>query len=322
MQCVVFTLLLGFSLFTNANAETCKYKLPALIIVYDDGYIQDLTKALPVHQKMNAPAVSSINPDTIGNKGRLKRRHLHILELLGWEIASHGLYHAHLGRIKIKNRIKKGSTVLEISNAYLIEKRYSYSLHDPKTNRKENIEIVDIIIDDDKHYIQIKKPLHFNHTEDAYVTLTEKSMQREIYESKEKLRKFGFHATSFVFPYNGYTEQARNIVRKHYLFARVGQRKGYDFPKAFINTQPMKRHTLHAACFENDLITDEDLHELLKRTVQDHSLLILYAHSGNKNFSVSRLEKILQTAKDIGLNITTFQDLPADSAFFCPWPAP
>ncbi|MFW5906144.1 MAG: DUF2334 domain-containing protein [Desulfobia sp.] len=317
MRRVILPLLLVIALFTNANAVLCTDELPALIIVYDDGHIQDLTQALPVHQKMNAPAVSSINPDTLGNKGRLKRRHLHMLELWGWEIASHGLYHAHLGKNKIKNRIKKGSTIVEISNAHLIEKRYRYSLYDPNTNTKEEFDVEDIIIDDDKHYIQVKNPLLFNHTKDAYVTLTKNSMQKEIYGSKEILREMGFRVTSFVFPYNGYTEQAKNIVRKHYLFARVGQRKGCDFPKAFINTSPMKCRTLHAACFENELITDEDLHELLKRTVQEHSLLILYAHSGKESFSVKRLENIIQTARDLGLNITTFQKLMADSAFFC-----
>ncbi len=317
MQQVIFSLLLVIFLFTNANAVLSTDSFPALVIVYDDGHIQDLNKALPMHQKMNAPAVSSVNPDTLGNKDRLNRKHLHNLELFGWEIASHGMYHAHLGKNNVMNRPKAGNAIIELENAHLIEKRYRYILYDPKTKNKEIIEVEDTIFFNDKHYIQTKDPLLFKYTKEAYVILTKKSMQKEIDGSKEKLREMGFQVKSFVYPYNGHTEKSEDIVRKHYLFARTGQREGHNFPKAFINTPPMNCREINAACFEKNLITDNDLDELLHRTVQDHGLLVLYAHSGNKNFSAQRLEHILQTAKDIGLNITTFQDLSADSAFFC-----
>lgn len=61
-------------------------------------------------------------------------------------------------------------------------------------------------------------------------------MKKEITGSRKKLLNMGFWTTSFMYPYNGYSEQAKDIVKKHYHFARGGQRKGQNYPEAFINT--------------------------------------------------------------------------------------
>lgn len=308
------TLSFIFSL-TNVNAVSAKDLFPALIIVYDDGYIQDLTKALPVHQKMDVPAVSSINPSSIGDKNKMSTEDLHILLSNGWEIASHGQYHAFLGRIKVKSNIKRYTNKIEVENAHFVEERYEYLLWDDQ--KKEQIKIDDIINKKNKSYIKTKYPILSNYSDKSYIKLTQESMKKEIAGSQKKLLNMGFWSTSFIYPYNGYTEQAKNMVKNHYHFARGGQRRGQNFPEDFINAKPLNCFELKGTCFENDLIEDHNLKELLKHTVQTQGLLILYAHTGVEGFSEDRLEYILRTAQDLGLNIVTFQDLIANSVSLC-----
>ncbi len=317
-SCII--ILFAFSsifLLTKIDTVFCETVLPAIIIVYDDGYIHDITKAFPVHQKMNAPAVSSINPDTIGNRERMNTEGLKKLQSAGWEISSHGLYHAHLGPIKINKKANKGSTYIKVSNAYLLDKRYMYYIQEKNSNKKEKISIEKIIINKNNHYISIKSLLKSNYSKNAFIIMHKESMRKEIAESKNRLSKLGFPVISFVYPYNGISKQAKGIVREHYFFARAGKAEKEDFPEAFINVPPMKCRELKGTCFENDLIDDKDLDKLLERTAQLRGLLILYAHSGDENFCVQRLKHILKTAEDLGMNIVTFRDLITASTLIC-----
>lgn len=318
LKCVIicFTFLIVI-LFTRANTVCGENILPAVIIVYDDGCIQDFTKSFPVHQKVNAPAVSAVNPETIGNRDRMSLDHLRQLHSAGWEVASHGLYHAHLGQLKTTSRPEKGDKSIEVDNAYLIDKRYRYCLHDIEAKKNEKIDIKDIVTDNKKHSIILKNKIKYNYSRKSYIVMHEKSMYKEIVESKYKLLKLGFSGVSFVYPYNGSSRQAQNIVRKHYVFARAGRAEKESFPEAFINIPPIECRKLKGACFEKDLITDKDLETLLVKTAQLRGLLILYGHSGNENFCPQRLKHVLKTAKDLNVNIVTFRDLAAASARIC-----
>ncbi len=313
MTSCLFILFSFLILAGQTNAAASKEILPAIIIVYDDGHIQDFTKAFPVHKNMNAPAVSAVNPDTLGNKGKLKLKHLYTMVHSGWEVSSHGLYHTHLGFNKVHNKPLKGFNIIEVENAHLLEKRYSYYLEDTKTNSKrEQIEIEDVLIYDDKHYIKTKEPISYDYSDKAKVVLDKKSMHKESLESKEILSDIGFNVVSFVYPYNGYTDQSKDIVQKNYKFARAGKSEPGPFPESFINTFPIKCHKLKGVCFESDLLTDNDLDTLLKETVQTNGLLILYAHTNKPTFCLQRLENILRTAQQLDLNIITFKDLPSN----------
>ncbi|MFW5856043.1 MAG: polysaccharide deacetylase family protein [Bacillota bacterium] len=297
--------IISVSLMSVSLAEDI---YPALIIVYDDGYTEDVEKALPVHEKMGVPAVSAVNPDTLGNEGIMDERDLKKLYDSGWEIASHGLYHSALTLNKVIVRAQKGDMRLRVSNATLIEDRYNYLLYNVYTGDSEEVEIAES--NDEKNELKLEEKLQKDYSkEGTYVKLTQKALKKEIGDSKEKLNELGFEVRSFVYPYNGVIEEAEEIVRQNYKLARGGRKEGEDFPEAFINTPPLDYYRLKGVSFETDRLTTEDLDQLLNKTVDLQGLLILYAHTGQEGFDSERLEYILRTARILRINVITLKDL-------------
>ncbi len=305
-------LLFFFSpLVASATAVPAQQLLPAIIIVYDDGHIQDLTKAFPVHHELDKPAVAAVNPDTLGNQGVLNKNDLQYLQTSGWEIASHGQNHAFLGPNQVQQQITKGARLIKIDNPHFVEKRYNYLLFNNDSEKVERIQIEEIFIFEDKSFIKTRKPVDNDYfSSETFIMPCMASMQTEIVNSKHELENLELNINSFVYPYNAYTSWAKDIAQKHYNFARAGITKHTIDPEDKINFPPLDCHSLKALCFETDFMTDHDLMKMIEVTKNSHGLLILYAHSGNKGFCTKRLELILQSAQKMEINVLTFQDLP------------
>ena len=284
--------------------------LPALVLVYDDGYKEDVEVALPIHQKHGVPAVSAVNSSMIGKDNFLDQADLLLLQNNGWEIASHGKYHTALIYCSINEDIKSGAQKININNANIIETRYSYYIYDYAQKTGEVINLKKRIKKKDNTYFKLTDKIKNNYQkESSYVMLTKQAMQKEIVKSKKKLQAMGLDVHNFVYPYNGYTDPARTIVKKHYTFARGGPQNGQAFPDRFINKFPLAQYNLKGVAFENNQIGREHIDQILIKGTKNKSLLIFYAHTRNENFSPNRLEYIIKKAKQLNYNITTFNDL-------------
>jgi len=291
--------------------EKEKIEFPAIIIMYDDGHIQDYTEAFPIHQKYNIPGVSAVNPGTLGKINRLDTGHLIIMEQNGWEIANHGHYHAALIYNSVTQTPKKGDDRLYVNNSYLVEPNYNYTLFNTKTNFEEIIEIDKITTDNEgNQYLKLDNPLSRDYPlNQTYIMLTKEAMNNEIVTSNEMLTKLNIDVETFVYPYNGYIKPAVNIVKENYQLARGGRRMGESFPEAFINTKPLDKYFLKGVSFENHLLPADKLEILLEKVVEKEGLLIMYAHTNHKNFKTDRLIKIIEKGKKLDIEFITFSDL-------------
>jgi len=284
--------------------------IPALVFVYDDGYKEDVEIALPIHQKHDVPAVSAVNSSMIGKNNFLDQDDLLLLQNNGWEIASHGKYHTALIYSSINTDIEPGDQEININNANIIETRYSYYIYDYAHKKGEVINFKKRIKKEGNIYFKLTEKMKSKYQkETTYVMLTKQAMQKEIVESKRKLQAMGLEVNNFVYPYNGYTDPARTIVKKNYTFARGGPQNGQDFPKRFINQFPLAQYNLKGVALENNQIKRKHIDQILIKGTKNKSLLIFYAHTRNQNFSPSRLEYIIRKAKQLDYNITTFNKL-------------
>ncbi|HMA59738.1 MAG TPA: polysaccharide deacetylase family protein [Halanaerobiales bacterium] len=284
--------------------------LPALVFVYDDGHQEDIELALPVHQKYEVPAVSAVNSSTIGNVNFLDKQDLLRLQNNGWEIASHGKYHTALIYYSLKEGLNKCDQKITINNSNIIEPRYSYYIYDYIQKHGEVINFKKRLKTEGDAYFKLADELEHQYNKDSsYIMLTKKAMKKEIVESKKKLTAMGLDVNNFVYPYNGYTDPARSLVKDHYIFARGGPQNGQAFLDRFINYFPLQQYNLKGISFENNEIDRQELAEILKTGAKEKSLLIFYAHTGNQNFSTERLEYIIKTAQKLKYNITTFNEL-------------
>ena len=308
---IIFLILfiLIFSFINNNYLKEPDY-LPALIFVYDDGHKEDITKALPIHQKYDVPAVSAVNSSTIDNVNTLDIEDLLRLQANGWEIASHGKYHSALIYNSLTEDASIGDKKIQLNNSNLIEKRYTYFIYNTEKHYGEKIKFSHTTNKGNGKYHILSKKLHnFYPKESSIIMLTENSMKEEIVDSKHELENMGLNINNFVYPYNGIIEPARNIVKNHYDFSRGGPRINQKFPDRFINYLPLSVYRLKGISFEKNLLNKEALDSLLREAAGQKALLIFYAHTGNGSFDPKRLEYIIKTAQKLNYNITTFNEL-------------
>lgn len=301
----ILVLLLSYNQILFAQSQ-----LPAIIFVYDDGHIEDIKKAFPIHQKYNVPAVSAVNSSTIGNNNFLEKEDLIKLEKNGWEIASHGKFHSALIYNTLLEDLHKNDKTIKVKNPNLVEKRHDYYIYNSEKNKGEVIKFKKLIENNDEKYWKLDNKLENNYPiNNTSILLTQKSMEEEIANAKFELTQMGLKINSFIYPYNGYIDLAKNIVKENYNFARGGRKQNEDFPKCFINSLPFSNYNLKGVSFEKDHLLKEDLNTLLNETKKQKGLLIFYAHTANESFSTDRLEYIIQKATKSGFNIITFDDL-------------
>lgn len=305
----IFLIIIAL-LVVNINNTTEQTYLPALIIMYDDGHKEDITKAFPIHQKLNVPAVSAVNSETIGKKGVLNQRDLIKLENNGWEIASHGKKHTALIYNSITKDIKKGEKNIFINNSFLIETSYDYFIYNYIDDYGEEIKLKKLISKDNEKYYELTKKIKNDYSQNnSYILLSSKSKNEEIISSKSELEQMGLEVNNFVYPYNGFTSSAQAIVKDNYYFARGGKRIGEQFPDCFINDLPLLSYGIKGVCFETHQLRKDHIDILLKETQKRKGLLVFYAHTANQGFSTERLEYIIKKAKGLNYNITTFNKL-------------
>lgn len=297
-------------IFSYSSIALNQSNSPAMVIIYDDGYIEDIKKALPVHKKYNVPAVSAVYSSIIGKDGFLDQKELLELEKNGWEIASHGKYHTAIVYFSILEKINKGDKKVRINHPYLIDTKYDYYIYNSANKLGELISFKQYVNEKDKSFFILKDEIINSYPKDStYIMLSENSLREEIVESKNELNKLGLTVNNFVYPYNGYTESAKEIVKKHYNFARGGRKVGEKFPECFINYSPLSNYRLKGISFETNHIRKDQIDTLMRESAENNGVLIFYAHTGNNNFSTDRLEYIIKSAKNLNFNIITLNKL-------------
>ncbi|MGM0603383.1 MAG: polysaccharide deacetylase family protein [Bacillota bacterium] len=302
--CLIIFILLICSL--NVSAE----KLPALVIMYDDGFKEDMELAYPVHKENDIPAVAAVNTAAVGENGQLTEKDIIKLSESGWEIAGHGHYHTGLVIHSIKEKLHSGEKEIAARNISLMDKRYNYIIYNVNNLVSEEISIEKIERKNNRKYLILDSPLKNSYSEkDSYIRISDSSMEYEVSKPKNYLKDLGIEVSTFVYPYNGYFKQVQNYVSNNYAAARAGHRRDQKFPEAFLNKRPFSKYSLKGTGFEKNLITDQDLNCLLEKTAEEKALLILYAHPKNEFFSVKRLKHIIDYSNKLDINITTLNKI-------------
>lgn len=303
-------LLTGYSLVNNGLQKSSSYVPPMLVIMYDDGPVEDYEIAFPVHQAQGVPGVVCINSSTVNTENNLSIDQLKEMEDAGWEIVNHGKYHAALDNRKVIKNINAGDTRIYIDRPYRVKKQYKYLLYNEITGKKEVVNIVDVQAERENRkrgYVEIEGGAQNSYPSwSTCLRLTEDSAVEEILEGKKELINMGFNVTNYTYSYNAYEDWSKKIVSKYHNAARSNSGGKILFKR--INKKPLSKYALYSTNFEVDKITDKKLEFLLGQTAKKGGLTILWAHTWSDNFTQERLHYIIELAKSKNIQITTLQE--------------
>lgn len=302
-------LLTGYSL-VRRNSNGFTFPPPMLVIMYDDGAVEDYEVAFPVHQRHGVPGVVAANSSTLNTPHNLTVDQLKEMENAGWEVVNHGKYHAALDNRKVERKINRGDTKIHVHLPYRVKEQYEYLLYNQMTGREEVVDVVNIHVNHDNRkrgYLEIESG-----TENAYpvrgtyLRLTPGAAREEIVTGKKELLDLGFNVTNYTYSYNAYEDWSKEMVSRYHNASRSNTGGKLLFNR--INREPLNRYALYSTNFEIDKISDEQINFLLGQTARNGGLTILWAHTWSDNFTRERLNRIIRLAKEKNIQIVTLEE--------------
>lgn len=180
----------------------------AAVIVYDDGPLEDYTKALPVHREYDMPATSSIVSSRVGDRGYMGTDHLDELVANGWEIASHTANHETIASFSVVEDLAADETTIATTST----RNGHHEGHPLEITDGDHSVVRDIVgFVDAPHAptgrrIEVADPIgkRFDAGE-TEIRFTAEVFREALGGSKETLENMGYDVDTLLAPYDQYS---------------------------------------------------------------------------------------------------------------------
>lgn len=267
-----------------------------------DSITRKLSQFIPSHA---TPFSVNINSGTIGETGKLTLSQLTELYNKGWEINSHGKYHAGIGKHHLVEAVSAGATQINIEIPH-----YLYGLYGirgdyyHKITDETNTEVIKITVsseDTTSGIITIQTPLTHSYGTDAYVSMTAESITSLLNDCKTDIATWGFNCKGYAYTwhsgaYHLLNQEAVDIVGTIHESARgmTG-----DINTQLTNKALLQSGTTTYAKDYRDTILDD--------VATNNGLLIIYGHGEGKALDPPwwELDKLIEGALTRGIKVVT-----------------
>lgn len=274
----------------------------AVVFVYDDGPIEDYTKAFPVHEEFDAPATTGIVTEWIGQSADwMNVKHLKELAAAGWEICSHTTDHGTVASFEIQVDI-------EASDRQIRPEEIRHGHHGGK-----EIELTD----GDRSVIRTVEELD-GEGEDRYIVLTEpvgesfeagetvirypeEYMHELLGDSKRELEELGFEVDTFLAPYDQFNTWSMEFVPEYYAGvanANHGERINYE------GFNPFETQRHYFIEFVDRSIIESDLDEIANQG----ALGVFGAHTVKEEVTEELIRETHEWINERGIEVMTLRD--------------
>lgn len=212
----------------------------AVVFVYDDGPVEDLTQAFPAHQEFDAPATTGIVSNWIGREDFMDNDwmdvdHLETLTDAGWELASHTTFHGALATADLVEDAEPTATRVYPSSphhGYFRNRELEITDGDDAVRRT----VVDAGEDAVGRYIELDEELGVSFAADETVERYPADvMDALLGDSKRELESLGFEIDTLLAPYDRFDEWALEFAEKYYdgianarPKSRINEPDGFD----------------------------------------------------------------------------------------------
>ncbi len=285
----------------------------AVVFVYDDGPMEDYTKAFPVHQEFDAPATIGIVSDWIGrddyqSNGCMGVEHLNELVGADWEIASHTVEHTPVGTFELVEDADP-----EDEQVYPEQIRHGYhkgitleivDTDDADDNgRTVHRTVTDYGTDDIGQYIEFDESVGESFAAgETTVRYPDDQMHESLEESKHELEDLGFEVDTLLAPYDNFDEYSREFVPEYYdgvANARHGER--INDPDGF---DPYRTRRDYFIEFTSREAVKDDLNEIAERG----ALGVFGAHTFKEEVSQDRIRETLEWIDERDIEVMTLRE--------------
>jgi peptidoglycan/xylan/chitin deacetylase (PgdA/CDA1 family) len=279
-----------------------------LVLVFDDGYIEDHEIVRPVLDRLDASAVFAIVPTWLGEDDHLTWEHLHALADAGHEVAAHGRRHRHCQAHPLAEDASAGDERLHLGGGHVfpdrdggVEPGDSLELADGTTT--ETVEVAATGSDGDDEYVDLADPLASPVAAgDAVVRPTEGLLRDEIVGGRDALRDLGFEPSTFVFPYDAASVRAWRLAADE--FDVVANAAVRSLP----NPPGTDRTNLRRWYLETDHHAPPETADYLDAVAETGGIGVLAGHSAWDTVTAERLERVVEMARERDVAVTMLAD--------------
>lgn len=276
----------------------------AVVFVYDDGPIEDYTKAFPVHQEFNSPATTGIVSEYVGRSDdRMDVEQLEELAAAGWEICSHTTRHLPLAAFELTEDAEPEDTAIHAE-----EHRHGYpvglTVEITDGNRSALRDVAGLGEDSGgTRPVLLEQPVGDSFAaEKTVIRYPEEQMHEALGESRRELEAIGFAINTLLAPYDAFDEWSMQFVPEYYdgvANARHGSR--INDPDEF---DPYATRRDYFIEFTTREAVQQDLDEIADRG----ALGVMGAHTVKEEVTEGRIRETLEWVDERDIEVMTLRE--------------
>lgn len=288
---------------------------PTLVLTYDDGYLEDFTEILPVHQAHGVPGVSyvssgamgQIEDRVLGTRQFMTLDQLKILEANGWEIGCHTKTHKPLdGRNPLLPITENDEKIyIEQSYEYFYRLTNTVELQIKEGEVEETIIAVDYGEDATGSYIELQQPIQNSYTTEATIRLSWAEYERELLGNLFTLRQLGLDVRNHAYPFGKNDSITRILATKYYTSAS-GTKPGIHQGIAALEQEPLRTFEMWRVSIDGK--DNQFIENQLDEVVQKKGLLMFFGHPNKDAGLPDRVDYAITQAKAKGIKIVTHRE--------------
>jgi len=288
---------------------------PTLVLTYDDGYLEDFTNMLPVHQAHGVPGVSyvssgamgQIEDRVLGTRQFMTLDQLKILEANGWEIGCHTKTHKPLdGRNPLLPiTVNDNKIYLEKPYEYFYRLTNTVELQIKEGEVEETIIAVDYGENATGSYIELQQPIQNSYTIEATIRLSWAEYERELLGNLFTLRQLGLDVKNHAYPFGKNDSIARILAAKYYTSAS-GTKPGIHQGIAALEQEPLRTFEMWRVKIDGK--DNQFIENQLDEVVQKKGLLMFFGHPNKDADLPDRVDYAITQAKAKGIKIVTHRE--------------
>ena len=164
-------------------------------------------------------------------------------------------------------------------------------------------------VDEEGSFFLCEPSLTKDYSKGTKLMLSDKQLEIELFkEIDDFTSETLIPITNFTYPYTVYDDRTIELLSTRYKSARsYNDRDNKNTDEPGMNYFPFdNRYNLNSASFTN-YYEYEDIEKILRKAKSTNALLFQYTHSWDKNFSLDKLDYLIQKANNLNIEIATRQ---------------